>query len=421
MSPYNVDPTHLVMERYKFPFTPRDYQVATVNETACYDKSAHFLDIGCGKTMTSTVLALYKGLLGEVDQIMVIMPPILLRQWRDWLESIGLTVTTYAGTPAQREKLDLTVDAVLLTYGILKNDFDKLKEKFHASKLFIIVDECAAIRNPGSQNFKAVRDFTMFPNKGCCLLSGTPINKPHHAYGPISIKNPGLYRSWRQFQTIHITSVDQFGEPRSYAELGLLAENLMLHAVRIRAEDVLELPEIVYQPVLYDLAPKHLKLYNKIVDEQLVTLEDGEVIDGATQQRLYHTLQRVILMPALYGGNKIRPAGFELIDTLAQEVGIFSGDAGKLTIFVNYQESNENVFEYVKQIKGLSPIQAYGKMGASKNLDNVETFLNDSQVNTLVAHPGSIGIGINLQSVCATGLFLELPVASSSFHKYIDK
>jgi len=411
----------LVLKYYRFPFVPHQFQADVVNQTAHLKRFAHFLDIGCGKTMTSTMSALYAGLSGRSDQIMVIVPPILLRQWKEWLELIGLSVTVYAGTPAKRKGLDLTADAVVLTYGILKNDFKILTEIFESKKVFIIIDECAAIRNPGSQTFKAVRDITQLPLTRCCMLSGTPIAKPWHAYGIIKIKSPEVYRDWRQFQVIHVTSVDQFDEPRGYVNLDLLASNLMLHAVRVRAEDVLELPDIVYQPVLYDLEPKHLRLYNRIVEEQLVALDDDKVIDGTTQQRLYHTLQRLILMPALYGGDKIKPTGFSLIDTVAQEAGIFSGDTGKLTVFVNYQESNENVDAYAKGVKGLNPIQAFGKLGARKNLNNIDVFLHNPDVNVLIAHPGSIGIGINLQSVCATALFLELPLTSDTFQQALGR
>lgn len=414
-------PADLVLQHYKFPFSLHEYQKEVVNETADFDRTAHFLDIGVGKSCTSTVWALYKGLQYEVDQIMVLVPPILLRQWGDWLASLGLSVTIYAGSPAKRKTLDLSADAVVLSYQILKNDFAVLTEYFKDTKLAVIVDECAAVRNPGTLAFKSVRDLTMLPNKHCCLLSGTPINRPHHCYGPIKIKTPDVYRSYRQFETIHITSVGQFGQPRSFANLDLLADSLMLQAVRIRAEDVLELPEVIYQPVVYDLAPKHKKLYDRLVEQQLVELDDGQVIDGATQQRLYHAVQRLVLLPAEFDGTSIKPAGLDLIEMAAEEAGMFSGVKTKLTIFVNYQESNEAVYRHTLGIDKLSPIQAYGKIGAEKNLKNVERFLTDPSVNVLIAHPGSIGIGLNLQSVCSTALFLELPLTSDIFQQALGR
>ncbi len=416
-----MNPIDLVLANYKIPFELRQYQKDVVNETSNFQRCAHFLDIGTGKTCTSTMLALYKGLKNEIDQIIVIAPPILSRQWQDWLMVFNLSVTIYEGTPVQRKKLNLDADASILTYEILRNDFTILKEKFQSRKVFIIIDECAAIRNPSSKRFKVVRDLTFLPGAHCCMLSGTPINKPWHSYGVIKIKTPEVYRNWRQFAALHITSVNQFDEPQAYSNMDIIAKNLMLNAVRVRSEDVLELPEITYQPIIYDLSAAHLNLYNKIVEEKLLELDDGRVIDGATQQRLYHTLQRVILTPVLYGGVKIRPAGFDLVEMTAQEAGIFSGESTKLTFFVNYRETNENTNTHVQSIKGLYAVQAYGKLGVSNNLKNIDKFLKDPNINTLIAHPGSIGVGINLQSVCATALFLELPLTSDVFQQALGR
>jgi len=385
-------------------------------------RSAHFLSVGVGKTATSTAVALYKGLKGDADHILILMPPILLRQWQSWLTSLGLSVTVYAASPAKRLELDMSADAILMSYNIFKNDFKRLTALYADTKMVVIVDECSAVRKPSTLNFKSVRDFTNLPNKHVVLLSATPVNRVHHCYGIIKIKSPEIYRSWTQFSAVHITSTDVFGEPNGFANLDLLARNLMRNAVRVDAEDVLdELPEIVYQPVVYDLDPAHKRLYDTLVEQKLVELDDKTLLDGTIIQRLYNELQRVILRPAEFGGEKIRPVGFDLIENTAQEAGMLSGVDTKLIIFVNFQTSNQATFEHTLAIKGLNPIQAYGVTGAQQNLKNVERFLTDPEVNVLVANPSSIGVGLNLQSVSSTILFLELPVSSDLFIQAIGR
>ena len=411
----------LVLQHYRFPFEFHGFQKDTVNELAYLERTGCFMDVGTGKTCVATAMGLYKALENEIDQIVVLMPPILLDQWEEWFSELKIDVLKYAGSPAKRRSMDLGTDVVLMSFGIFKNDFDRITKFYKDRGVFLIVDEAAALRNPGTLTFKAVRDFMELPQKQCTLLTGTAINRPHHVYGYVKIKTPNVYRDYRQFKSIHIISTDIFGEPNAFARLDLLQESLMLNSVVVKADEVLDLPPITYAPVVYDLGAKHKKLYDKVVEEKLVVLDDGEVIDGTVQQRLYNAVQRVILKPASFGGDKIQPAGFALIDALADELGMFSSSGEKLVIYVNYRESNQAVFDYVSAIKNLTPIQAYGEVGAAGNLRNIKRFLTEPEINVGVFHPGSVGIGMNLQHVCRACLFLELPLTSNIFTQAIGR
>ena len=411
------DPVGLVTSQYSFPFPLYEFQQEAVEDLCELPRSALFMDIGCGKTVTSTVLALYKGLTGEIDQIIILMPPILLLQWARWLRSIGLNVLVYKGTPVQRRAMDLSTDAVLMSFQIFKRDYAALTSFFEKRRVFVIVDEAAAIRRPQTLTFTAVKDFVNLPNKQLTMLTGTAINKPYHCYGYIALKTPTVYRDWRQFVTVHITGTDQYDEPSSYTNLGLLAENMALNSVRIRAEDVLELPPVVYVPIEYELEPAHQRAYNKLVEEKLLELEDNKLLDGTTQQRLYHTCQRLILTAT----ETFKPVALQFVEALAEELNIFSGSGEKIVVYVNYKDSNEAVFAHVKSVPGLNPIQAYGKIGADGNLRNVDRFLSDPSINVLIANPRSIGIGLNLQGVCRAVQFLELPLTSNDFSQAMGR
>ena len=68
-------PHELVTKYYDFPFTFRPYQTKTVNDLAHLPAAGYYLDMGLGKTAVSLASALWKGLMGKVDCIIVIMPP----------------------------------------------------------------------------------------------------------------------------------------------------------------------------------------------------------------------------------------------------------------------------------------------------------------------------------------------------------
>jgi len=190
----------------------------------------------------------------------------------------------------------------------------------------------------------------------------------------------------------------------------------MLGCVRICADDVLDMPETTYDPFHYELAPKHQQLYNKLVEELLVTLDDGELLDGTTQQRLYMQTQRLILNPALYGGEQILPAGFQIIDNMLEE-----SDGEKLMIFANFQASNEAIFAHVEKLGGYNPVIVYGVNGPKKNADAMDKFLTDPTCLVAVCNPQSAGVGLNCQEVCRQLLFLELPVTAAGFTQAVGR
>ena len=110
--------------------------------------------------MMATAIALWKRQQGE-NQTMVLMPPILVRQWKNWIDSLNgpITALMYKGTPAARQKLDLNHDFLLMSIQIFKKDYERLLEWFANRPVTLIVDEAVSIKNPGSANYKAVRDF----------------------------------------------------------------------------------------------------------------------------------------------------------------------------------------------------------------------------------------------------------------------
>jgi SNF2 family DNA or RNA helicase len=397
-----------VLEHYKLPFELRTDQVEDVNYLCLFERGGAYLPVGSGKTVVATMVALYACIQNKTDQILILAPPILLAQWERWVQNFeGLTTTLYRGTPLQRKDLALTSDVIITTPGLLKNDFTRLTEYFGPKRVFVIVDEATCVRAPGTLIHKALRDLMNTGSKMLCLLTGTTISSPWQCYGYLALIVPGVYRDYRQFTLIHITGTDPYGTPSSYQNLDLLARNMRLQAVRREAEDILDLPDVAYVPVVYDLTPGHLRLYNKVIEDLLVELDNGDILDALIPQRLRITSQRIILRPVEFGGEKIVPAGFALIDDF---LGDLEGE--KLIIYASFQSSNEAITDYCTKL-GESPALVYGgvRSSAKKNLEEVARFKSDSRCRVMVGNPRSAGVGLDgLQNVCRAMLFLELPV-----------
>lgn len=147
-------------QHYGFPFPPYDYQKAWVDAFAETEAAGMYLEVGLGKTQTATMAALYHRIQNP-GHTLILMPPILIRQWDKWLRSIkGInSVLMYKGTPSERAAMNLDAEFVLMSLDIFKRDFDRLYDFFENRNVTLIVDEAVSVKNPATQNHKCVLAF----------------------------------------------------------------------------------------------------------------------------------------------------------------------------------------------------------------------------------------------------------------------
>ena len=63
-----------------------EFQQAAVNALGPLPRLGLYFDVGCGKTFTAIVISLYKMLYTGVEKAVVIMPPVLLQNWKRNIE-----------------------------------------------------------------------------------------------------------------------------------------------------------------------------------------------------------------------------------------------------------------------------------------------------------------------------------------------
>lgn len=405
-----MGPYEIVKANFTLPFELYPYQQDAVNELGWLEKAGYYLDVGCGKTATSTVSALLKHH-EKGNKTLVLMPPILLTTWSRWLKRIpGITVTVFKGTPAERLSIKLQGDFILMSIQIFKKDFDRIFDALHDYPLTIIVDEATSIKNVGSDNHKKL--FKMQQGHDLLLLTGTPLSTPIDGYAYCKLVAPGVYRNQQMFENVHVVERDFFKKVTKWGNLELLANNMKINAVRLLKEDVLkDLPPITYTPIFYDLSPDHKRLYTRLAEEQVLKLENGGKIDATQTTALYHALQQIILNYDHFSGDPTkRPAGYDVIDQMMEEL-----EGKKLIIFASYRMTNGKLLTYLQKYKAVA---VYGDIPNKLKFANVDKFIDDPEVRVLVAQPTSAGYGVDgLQHVCSDVLFLEQPVIPMHFNQ----
>jgi SNF2 family DNA or RNA helicase len=416
MTPYET-----VARDYTLPFDGYGYQKQVINGLAPLPRTGHYLAVGVGKTFTSTCCTLYKFAIGEADQAIVLMPPILMATWYRWLTSIkGLRVLVYRGSPKERAAMDFSkYDFVLMSYDIFKRDSRRIFSAFDHSRTVLVCDEATAIKNVESKNYKAVQDFAT--DGHLMLLTGTPLAKIMDGYAYIALVAPTIYRGLQHYENIHIEEWDFFGAPVEYRHLDVLERNMRVNAVRILKEDVLtDLPQVTYTPLHYDLEEDHLNLYMKLAEEQLLEFNDGSRLDATEATKLWHALQQIVMNYDYFSDDPENVSmGFRIIDqTMSELEADYGHQHGKLIVFTNYKQTSQHVTAFTQKY---GAVAVYGEIPAGEQQTNIDRFVDDPTCRILVAQVQSAGYGLNLQDCCADVLFLEAPLSPIHFEQAVGR
>lgn len=399
-----------------FALTPK--QVEAVEISLEWGKVLNTLEVGCGKTVISTAVSLIL----DNDLTIVTCVPILVEPWVEWLRSVDdRLVLEYQGTKREREQLRenfYKARWIVCSFAIYRKEFKFLLQcartlvdntngpaKKRYKTYDLIVDEAHWAKNPESVLYTRIKTMSAGQTP-VQLLTGTPINKPLDSYSYINITQPKVYDSYNQFERLHVKSYDFFDNPKEYQNLDVLSERFSARRLVGTKE---EYHGFKLKPLFpngaYNLSPAHLKLYYQLVDDQLLELPDGSLIDASTTARLRHALQQIIVNFDFFSGDpKARSTCFDLIDQTVDETNVREVEHSKLIIWTKYKRSSARVLKYVTETLGIEAVAAYSEANSK---ESVRLFMKEPKVRVMVAQVQSVGAGLNPQYVCSENLFLE--------------
>lgn len=412
-----LTPYEVVKQHYTLPFELYpEFQVPAVNELAELEKIGCYLDIGCGKTATSTVIVLFKMIVQGVQHCVCHMPPILIDRWAHWLAQIKPqpSVTVYRGSPAERAKIKLDGKFILMSTQIFKKDYERLFCELGHRSLAVLVDEATSVKNVGSDNYKKTRDFSA--GQHLLLLTGTPLSTPMDGYAFVKFTSPTIYRNLNQFENIHVASRDFFGNVTGWKNLDLLKENLKRNSVRVlKTEALKHLPAVIYDPMFYRLDTAHMRLYKTLAEEQLLPLKDGGKIDATQATKLLHALGQIVVNYDHFADDpKCVSKTIELIEQVVEEL-----DGRKLVVFANYRMTNRKLIQLL-QHRGA--VGAFGDLSQKQQQANIAQFIEDPACQVFVGQPTSVGYGVDgLQHVCHDVLFAEPTTLTKDFYQALGR
>lgn len=219
-------------------------------------------DMGLGKTIQVISLLLsYKQETPEIERksSIVVAPTSLIYNWEKEIMRFApeLTTVMLSGPAAKRkETLDTaaSADVYITTYDMLKRDVENYSG---AEFRYVVADEAQNIKNPGTQNAKAVKTLKADVR---LALTGTPIeNSLSELWSIFDFIMPGYLFGMTRFTKQYETPILKNNDKQAAAALKRQISPFILR--RLKSDVLTELPEKVETTLYADMPDEQKKIY----------------------------------------------------------------------------------------------------------------------------------------------------------------
>jgi SNF2 family DNA or RNA helicase len=331
----------------------------------------------------------------ELSKVLVIAPLRVAKlTWSSeiekWDHLQGLTVSKILGTKNERlAALEKKADI----YIINRENTVWLVNHYGKTWPFdmVVIDELSSFKSNTSKRFKALRKVRPLI-KRIVGLTGTPApNGLIDLWPQLYLLDRGerLGKTVTGYREKYFTPAKKNWQTGIVFEWGLRdgAENEIYEkisdiCVSMKAEDYLEVPELIEIPVDVELSPNDMKKYNKFEKDLLLQLQDDTEIEALSAAALSNKLLQMA-NGAIYDEQKNYHVVHDEKIKALEEI-IESANGKPVIVFYNYRHDLIRIQEHFKDVR---------------TLDN-ETDINDwnsGKIPILLLHPASAGHGLNLQ------------------------
>ena len=390
-------------------FNPYDYQRRAIDKILDQPFVGLFLEMGLGKTvisLTAAWLLMYDRF--EVARVLVIAPLKVAedtwsRESEKWDHLQSLRIAKILG-PAKTRKAAAEAEADV--YVINRENVTWLMENYLKTWKWdmVIIDELSSFKNNRSERFKAFKKIRPLTNR-VVGLTGTPNpNGLMDLWAEVFCLDQGerLEKTIGRYRNLYFKPGRGDGHivynwiPLSGAQEAI-TKKISDITVSMKAEDYITLPKRIDNVIRVALPEAARKQYKKLEREHVLELFEttDQTISAASAAAVMGKLLQMS-GGAVYdddGGYvefhdaKLKALA-DIIDTASEPVLVFYG----------YRHERARLLE---RFAKLSPREINGPEDI--------TDWNEGRVDLLIAHPASVGYGLNLQEGGHIVVWYSLP------------
>lgn len=378
-------------------FKPHNYQKYCIEKVIENENIGLMLDMGLGKTIiTLTAITELKFNYFDVNKVLIIAPKKVAEStWRNeidkWRHLKDLKVSKVLGSLTKRIKaLNTRADIFIINRENVSWLVDYYRQDWPFD--MVVVDEFSSFKNHASKRFKSLK-MIKGKIKRFVGLTGTPApNGLKDLWAQVYLLDQGerlgknisafrdRYFNYRRF------GYSNFGEYeiKEGAEKAI-KDKISDICISMKAEDYLELPDIIYDDVPIDLDTKSKKQYEELEKKMVLSLGTTE-IDVASAAALSGKLLQ-LSNGAIYDENrKVHEVHDCKIERFVELIEQLNGKPA--LVFYNFKHDLERIKKAL--------VKSKLKVVELKTPEDEKEW-NKGNIDILLAHPASAAYGLNLQ------------------------
>jgi SNF2 family DNA or RNA helicase len=278
---------------------------------------------------------------------------------------------------------------VITTYALVQ----KYKWLQTHSWNYVILDEAQAIKNPATQQARAVKNLTC---RNRIIMTGTPIeNRLSDLWSLFDFLNPGLLGDANEFKKF---SKKLNHNPSGYSRLRKLIRPYILRRLKTDKTVISDLPEKIEMRTYASLSKKQILLYKNLTEEIKETIARTEGIQrrGIILSSLMK-FKQLCNHPDQYlgtGGYGEKESGKfvrlrEICETIYEK-------REKVLVFTQFKEITRPLAEFLAGIFQHDGLILHGSIPVGKRKKIIEQFQDPAYVPFMVLSLKAGGIGLNL-------------------------
>lgn len=371
-------------------YAPHNYQKYAAERIIRDDICGLFLEPGLGKTVIT---------LSAIDELMydyfkvakvLVIAPLRVAQntWskecEKWEHLKLLSISKILGP--EKERIS-ALNKKAAVYIINRENVEWLTKNCKCKFDMVVVDELSSFKSSKSKRFKALRKVRPMV-KRMIGLTGTPApNGLMDLWAQINLLDMGerLGRFISHYRTTYFEPDKRNQQiifsykPKEYAEESIY-EKIADICVSMKACDYLEMPKRIDNMIEVTLDETEAVLYKKLEKEMLLPFEDGD-IDAVNAAALSNKLLQ-LANGAVYDENSaVKVIHSKKLDAL--EDLIESANGKPVLVFYAYQHDKDRIKGRLEAVDINTPEDM--------------TKWNEGKITIALAHPASVGHGLNLQ------------------------
>lgn len=374
-------------------FTPHEYQKRAISMVEELPHVGLFLDMGLGKTvitLTAINELMYERF--EVSRVLVIAPKRVAedtwtREHAKWDHLKHMKISRVLGS-ASRRAAALTADKDIYVIG--RDNVVWLIEQLAPNWPFdmVVIDELSSFKNPQSKRFRALRKVMPRVNR-VVGLTGTPSpNGLEDLWAQIFLLDRGerLGRTLGAYREMYFKPGARNGYvvykyiPIKGAEKRI-RDRISDICVSMSAADYLTLPKRIDNVIPVTLSKKELAAYKQMEQEQLLELDGDDAVIALSAAAVMTKLLQIANGSVYTASGAVEIIHEAKAEALAE---IVDTTDSPVLVFYSYRHDLGAIMVRIPEAQLLT------------GPDDIARW-NAGEIKVLLAHPASVGYGLNLQ------------------------